>query len=396
LPHIPTRLTDINASFQKEEFAVSLWKRGNVYWTYVYVNGKRHCRSTGTGNRRKAEIRDLEFKQELEKKRLRPAGLNPEMLFSELVTRFVTAGNASAYHLDRLKNLLGYFGQTKLFEITKGKANEYRLARQSEKRKIKDATINRDLSVLRHLLYWAVDSGILEANPLSRLRMTRERRTKKSVVGISEELALLVAATPRVREMIITALDTGMRRGEILNQRWEDIDLERKLLFVTKSKTPEGECREIPLTSRLFSMLQDKKHTDGIIFSFQDDVVFSIKTTWRTTLKKAGIRHVRFHDLRHTFNTRLMEAGVMQEVRKTLMGHSGGDEINSIYTHVELPTKRQAIAKLEEWVNQRIQEQAKGGEHSNGTEEQGSVSSGVVELLPEGIDRSPKPNGTEP
>ena len=52
--------------------------------------------------------------------------------------------------------------------------------------------------------------------------------------------------------MIVAALDTGMRRGEITSQRWEDIDFPRKLLFVTRSKTPEGESREIPLTERLY------------------------------------------------------------------------------------------------------------------------------------------------
>jgi len=360
---------------------VSLWKRGNVYWTYVYLNGKRYCKSTGTGNRRKAEIRDLEFKQELEKKRFQPAGLNPEMLFAELAARFVAQASPSPYHLDRLKNLLAYFGHFKLFEITKGKANEFRLARQSETRKIKDATINRDLSVLRHLLYWAVDCGILESNPLSRLKLARERRTKKAVVALSEERALLAAATPRVREMIITALDTGMRRGEILNQRWEDVDFERRLLFVTKSKTPEGECREIPLTSRMTALLKGRKAAEGLIFGVREEAIFSIKTTWRTTLKKAQIRHIRFHDLRHTFNTRLMEAGVLQEIRKALMGHSSGEDINSLYTHIELPTKRQAIAKLEEWVTAQIVELQKGGETFREPERK-ALPAGIAGLLP--------------
>ena len=63
------------------------------------------------------------------------------------------------------------------------------------------------------------------------------------------------------------------------------------------------------------------------------------------------MRYVRFHDLRHAFNTRLLEAGVQQEIRKTLMGHSSGEEVNSIYTHVELPVKREAIQKLERWAS---------------------------------------------
>ena len=62
-----------------------------------------------------------------------------------------------------------------------------------------------------------------------------------------------------------------------------------------------------------------------------------------------GLPHYRFHDLRHTFNSRLAEIGVIADVRKELMGHSGGGDVHSIYTHVELPTLRDAIRRLEAW-----------------------------------------------
>jgi len=80
-------------------------------------------------------------------------------------------------------------------------------------------------------------------------------------------------------------------------------------------------------------------------------------------VRRAGIRPLRFHDLRHTFNTRLMEAGVMQEVRKALMGHSSGEDVNSIYTHVELPAKREAVRRLEAWTEL----QKKGGQTDGST-----------------------------
>jgi hypothetical protein len=84
-------------------------------------------------------------------------------------------------------------------------------------------------------------------------------------------------------------------------------------------------------------------------------------------LKNAQIRHVRFHDLRHTFNTRLMEAGVMQEIRMALMGHSSGSKIHATYTHIELPAKREAIRKLEQWVQDQPKQQMK--ENSNAVTE---------------------------
>jgi len=85
--------------------------------------------------------------------------------------------------------------------------------------------------------------------------MARERRTRRQVLSIAEEELLLGVAKDHLRIMIIAALDTGMRRGEITSQLWEDIDFFRAVLSVTRSKTPEGESREIPLTRRLLELL---------------------------------------------------------------------------------------------------------------------------------------------
>jgi integrase len=217
-------------------------------------------------------------------------------------------------------------------------------------------TVNRDLSVLRHILYWAVDERLLAVNPLARLKMVRERRTRRPVLSPAEEQLLLKAAPPHLYAMTMAALDTGMRRGEITNQLWEDIDFPRRVLFVTRSKTPEGESREIPLTTRLFRWLSENQHDQGTVFGYNGEQVQFVKRSWRTALKHAAIRHVRFHDLRHTFNTRLMEAGVLQEIRMALMGHSAGSKVHATYTHIELPAKREAIRKLEAWVNQQQQQ----------------------------------------
>jgi integrase len=128
------------------------------------------------------------------------------------------------------------------------------------------------------------------------------------------------------------------------------VDFTRKILCVTHSKTAGGEAREIPLTERLFADLEARRQPEGIVFTFDKQPISRIKTAWKGALRRAGVRTFRFHDLRHAFNTRLLEAGVMQEVRKALMGHSSGEDVNSIYTHIELPAKREAIQKLECWV----------------------------------------------
>jgi integrase len=352
---------------------MSLYKRGSVWWSYVYVDGVRHAKSTGTSNRRIAEKIDQQYKEELALARLGMRVPVPEMTFGELAARFIAEASPKAYHLDRLKILLPYFGEVPIGRINKALAREFRADRHAAKQ-VSDTTVNRDLEALRHLLYWAVDEGLLAANPLSRMPLVRERRIPRRVISVAEEERLLQAAAPHLRSIIIAALDAGMRRGEILGQRREHVDLGRGLLSVTRSKTAGGEGREIPLTRRLQALLAASAQPNGLLFTFKDQPIRIVKTAWKAAIRRAGICYYRFHDLRHAFNTRLMEAGVLQDVRKALMGHSSGEETNSIYTHIELPVRREAIRKLEAWVEQQKQQFDQQGGCDDSTEVSGPGS----------------------
>jgi len=332
---------------------VTLFKRGSIFWSYVYVDGIRHGKSTGTGNRRQAETIDQMHKEELNLKKHLVPELNPQMTFAELTAKFIASG-AKAWHIDRLKLLLPFFGELAIGRISKATAKEYRRQRHAQ-RTLTETTINRDLECLRHILFWAVDEGILPQNPLSRMMLERERKKRRPVLSLEEEVLLFSSLAPHLRPIVLCALDTGMRRGEILQQKWEDVDFGRRLLSVTHSKTPEGEAREIPLTQRVFDLLWEKREDHGLIFTYKDKHIHQIKTGWKAAVRRSGIRTLRFHDLRHTFNTRLLEAGVMQEVRKALMGHSSGEDVHSTYTHVELPMKRDAIRKLEAWRESQLE-----------------------------------------
>jgi integrase len=348
---------------------VSLLKRGNVWWSYTYVDGVRHQQSTGTSNRRRAETIDAQIREELNDRRFHIVQANPQMTFGELAARFIASGSVRPHHIYHLKFLLPFFSELIVLRITKSLTDDFRRVRHAGNT-IKDATVNRDLSVLRHILYWAVDEQLLAANPLARLKMARERRTRRQILSVAEEQLLLGAAKDHLYTMVTLALDTGMRRGEITGQRWEDIDFSRKVLFVTRSKTPEGESREIPLTGRLYKLLVELRQPEGLIIGFRGKPVRIIKRTWQTALRNAQIRHVRFHDLRHTFNTRLMEAHVLQEVRMALMGHSSGSRVHATYTHIELPVKREAIERLEAWKihqEQLLQEQLKQDQQNKET-----------------------------
>lgn len=144
----------------------------------------------------------------------------------------------------------------------------------------------------------------------------------RPVLTVAEAWKLLGAAAPHLRQLIVAALDSGMRRGELLTQLKEHVDLTRRVLLVTHSKTPGGEAREIPLTARLMDLLITliREKPESLVFTFKGRAIHKIKTAWKAAVRRAGIRCLRFHDLRHTFNTRLMEAGVVQDVRKAPWG----------------------------------------------------------------------------
>jgi integrase len=352
---------------------VSLIKRGNVYWSYFNQDGIRYQQSTGTANRKQAEAIELKFKNEANSRRYQLVQFDLDLTVAALSARFLADGNARPHHVWHLKSLLPYFGDYPVARLNRNMAADYRAWRHRTK-DVTDATINRAISVLKHILYWGVDEQLLPANPWARLALVRERRLKRPVMTLEEEATLLPLLPDHLRNIAIAALDSGMRRGEILNQHWQDVDLSRKLLSVTRSKTAGGEAREIPLTGRLYRLLAESPAKKGVVFTYNDQPLHWIRKGWLGGLRRAGLRHFRFHDLRHTFNTRLMEAGVIADVRMALMGHSSGGEVHSIYTHVELPAKRKAISELEAWVKQQQEELKK--EKKNASTEERSESSG--------------------
>src|SRR6185437_13629050 len=179
-------------------------------------------------------------------------------------------------------------------------------------------------------------------------------RKKRPVMPVEHEVRLLAAASDHLREIATMALDSGMRRGELFRQLAEDIDFERRLVSVTHSKTAEGEHRLIPLTQRLYVMLFPYQNRNGLLFTCNGKAIGSLKTGWAAALRRAGLPHYRFHDLRHTFNSRLVECNVISDVRKELMGHSSGQDVHSLYTHIELPQLRDAIRRLETWYSDKL------------------------------------------
>jgi len=173
---------------------VSLFKRGNTWWVNLFHDGIRYQHSTGTTNRKQAQKVLDKLKKEFNDRRFQLVESDPTMTFGELAARFIASGSARKHHHYHLNFLLPFFSDFPALRLTKSLADEFRKARRSRNPAIKDASINRDLSVLRRILYWGVDERLLAANPLARMKMARERRTRRQVLSVTEEVSLLGGA----------------------------------------------------------------------------------------------------------------------------------------------------------------------------------------------------------
>ncbi len=183
------------------------------------------------------------------------------------------------------------------------------------------ATCNRELACLRHIFNMGIEWEFLTRNPVaSRAVRFDKEKSRERTLEDDEFSKLLDACSGRLYQIVILALNTGMRLGEILGLKWEYIRLDQGKIEIKHTKTDED--RIIPINSFLRQVLESMPHKEGYLFVNRDDgKTGTIKTAWGNALRKAGIADFRFHDLRHTVASRLARAKVPESVIAMILGH---------------------------------------------------------------------------
>jgi integrase len=170
-------------------------------------------------------------------------------------------------------------------------------------------------------------------------------------VAASAELPDLraVTFTDHLKPMVLLALNTGMRRGEIFNLQWSHLDLPRTMLKVEGSGTKSVRTRYIPLNDDALTVLsawRDQTEGENFIFPARDaGRMDNITRAWRNLTKKAKVADFNFHDIRHDFASRLVMAGVDLNTVRELLGHTD-IKMTLRYAHLAPEHKRLAVSKL--------------------------------------------------
>ena len=296
---------------------MGLYRRGKIYWFSVQYYGRRIHESLKTENKRRAEKYYAKLLADMVEGRYFENIKAKEITFKQMVDKYLKKYQKSRDETS-LNRLMPVFGNLVLAEITTEKISNYRDKRL---KKVKPATVYQELALMRRMFNvarrewkWTRD------NPAADLSFSvGNSNARDRWLTFEEEADLLSSASPEwLGRVILFALNTGMRRGEILSLKWSDVELKRKLIVVVKSKN--GEKRTIPMSEAVFNILADVKviHISNRVFPHS---VGALKDGFPRAVKKAGLDDFRFHDLRHTFATRLVQNGVDLYKVKELLGH---------------------------------------------------------------------------
>src|SRR5215210_2979975 len=219
------------------------------------------------------------------------------------------------------------------------------------------ATVNRELTILSRVLALAIDAGHISENPCRRVRRFREDNARVRFLNDDEETRLMkqIGGRELLRSVVIFALNTGLRRGEIFGLRWTEVDWSRNFIHVINTKT--GKSRIIPLNDATRAVLrqqQEKSQSEFVFVSPRTGArLRNLRNGFGKACEDAKVFNFHFHDLRHTFASRLADAGVDAFTIAELMGHSTL-EMTKRYTHVTDERKRRAVAALKRPATRKV------------------------------------------
>lgn len=285
-----------------------------------------------------------------------------QMTFSDLATvceREIYASKAKSNKYI-IQTLRSFFGPRRLAAIDRGVLQAYidhrtgesiRTAKSDDlKRSVKRSTVDKELRIMRSMIYHAIEEGWLLKNPFRSTKKLRPLINKavgdrERVLSIDEERRLIEFCEPAMRSIeykrvlrgndrnevmtkatgnenlkaiVLLALDSGMRLGEVLKLKWKDIDERDRLITIPAENTKTKRARLVPLSERTIAELSRLRPSSAGAVVFP---VRYISRAFRTALRLAGVEHFTFHDLRRTFTTRQVADGTNLALIAKATGH---------------------------------------------------------------------------
>ncbi len=245
------------------------------------------------------------------------------------------------YRIERLNKWFGglYLGQITPLDIEKYKAE--RLQETHRGKKISPATVNRELALIKVIFSKAIQWGKFNReNPVKKVKNFRENNERLRYLSKEEIAKLLEHCGGELNALVKFALNTGMRRGEIMALTWNDVDIHNRIIYIRNSKS--GASRQVPMNSGAKDVLLSlRKGSDNSnVFSS------NYRSQFECAIRRSQIKGASFHTLRHTAASHLAMAGVDLLTISRILGHSNV-KMTMRYAHLSPDFMANAMQRLD-------------------------------------------------
>ncbi len=347
---------------------MAIFKKGNNWYIDYYSKGHRLRKKIGTSKKLAEQVlKDVQVK--IAKREYLGILEEKKVLFEEYGEQYrdyakVNKSLSTYERRDRLNldHLDSFFKGKYLFEINAPMIENYKAARLE---RVAPATVNRELACLKHMYSKAIEWGLVKSNPAKAVKLLKEPPGRLRYLMPEEVQRLLTFCASHIKPIVVTAVNTGMRKSEILNLRWSEVDFKNRKIMVTNTKN--NESRVIPINRTLFQellMIPRKDGSDYVFAAGNGSPFGDVKKGFCSAVKKAGIKDFCFHDLRHTFGSHMVMQGVDMKTVQQVLGHKD-IRMTMRYSHLSPEYVQDAMERLDTlWTPYGHQEEIKREENN--------------------------------
>jgi len=338
---------------------MGVFKKNGNWWIDFYHQGKRIRRKVGP-SKKVAEMALADVQVKKAKKEFLGVCEPKRILFKDFAAEYLEYSKANkakrSYERDVLTlegHVLDLWGSQLLARLTPKMIEDYKVQRLQH---VVAATVNREIDTIKNMLRKAVEWGYLSSSPGTSVKKLRTGTPHFRYLSGGEIRKLMEACkrsdNPQLYPFVVAALNTGMRLGELTALEWKDIDFRRGILRVDNKRdhhTKNYQVRTIPMNEFLTDAFRKipRRLDSSYVFQRKDGSKFSkMRTGFRNAVKRSGIPHVRFHDLRHTFASHLVMGGVDIRTVQELLGQKD-IRMTMRYSHLAPDHMRKAVRVLD-------------------------------------------------
>lgn len=335
---------------------MGLYKQpGSPFWNYRFsLRGTRISGSTKVGDRKLAQkIYEHERSEYILGKK---TGATKPIKLRDLLQKFLndySRTNKRSYSSDVVaaKRINAFMGDKLASDITPHILEQYKGHRRSMivgDHQVSGARVNRELAVLKTAYTKGIEWDLVMDNPVRKVKFFSEKdRGRTRYLSHIEKESLLAVCPPELRRVVVVALKTGLRQGELLGLKWVDIDSIANTLAVRRSKN--GKMRHVPIHEDVRGILNSLPRIGEYIFQDGSGEPLSrhgrIRTLFDKAVDEAGLRDFRFHDIRRCFASELVMNGADLKTVSELLGHSS-TRMTERYSHLTPAHRALAINLL--------------------------------------------------